>query len=133
MVEQIKKYKISVYGESYTVISDEPEEHILKSANLVDCCMKEICQSRPQTQVSRIAVLVAMQMASKMLESVKKLDYQKKEFDKLIQKIDQIDQFSQFAKLEPVPAQVNSINPVNNINQVSNSANIVGLETLKNF
>jgi cell division protein ZapA (FtsZ GTPase activity inhibitor) len=68
----LKKCKISVFGESYTLVSDEPEEHIIVAAQSVDDLMRSIAEKSGISDTKRIAVLAALQLASniKGLEAV---------------------------------------------------------------
>lgn len=68
--ETVKKYKISIGGESYFLVSDEPEDRVRAVAKLVDNHMQIIAQSGHSDDPKRVAVLVAMQCASKMLASM---------------------------------------------------------------
>ncbi len=63
----VKKFKITIGGESYFLVSDEPEERVLMVARLVDSQMRTIGQLGHSDDPKRVAVLVAMQCASKML------------------------------------------------------------------
>lgn len=65
----MRKYKITIGGESYFLVSDEPEERVLAVANLVDMSMKTIMQQGHSDDPKRVAVLVALQCASRMLAS----------------------------------------------------------------
>lgn len=64
---QVKKYKITIAGESYFLVSDEPEERVRGVARFVDNQMKAIAQMGHSDDLKRVAVLVAMQCASKMV------------------------------------------------------------------
>jgi cell division protein ZapA (FtsZ GTPase activity inhibitor) len=65
-------YKLSIFGEHYCVISDESPEAVHKAALLVNGIMKEIASKAAHVEEKRIAILTALQMASKIisLESV---------------------------------------------------------------
>lgn len=86
--DKVKKYKISIFGESYFLVSDESEEHLMSSAQLVDSCMKEIAQKSQITESKRIAVLVALQLASKVLASKNGIDKVEQKSDQLIKLVD---------------------------------------------
>ena len=62
-----KSYKVHIFEEHYTLLSDEPEELVLNAAEMVNCFMKEIsCQSAIVDQ-KKIAVLAALRIANQLL------------------------------------------------------------------
>jgi len=67
MNNTIKQYTIEIFGDQYTLRSDESETHIMKSAELVDTYMKEIADKAATKNNERIAVLVAVRLASMLL------------------------------------------------------------------
>lgn len=67
MSTDVKKYKVTIAGESYFLVSDEPEEHIRYVAEYVDSQMKRIAQAGYSDDPQRLAVLVALQNTSKMM------------------------------------------------------------------
>lgn len=71
----VRKYKITIGGESYFLVSDEPEERVHAVARLVDQQMKAIAEAGHSDDPKRVAVLVALQCASKMLASAELLEH----------------------------------------------------------
>lgn len=67
MTKELKKYKVTIAGESYFLVSDEPEEHIKHVAESVDDQMRHIAKSGHSDDPQRLAVLVALQSTSKMM------------------------------------------------------------------
>lgn len=57
-----KKNKITVdiYGQQYTIVGTEPSSHIRLVASLVDDRMREISDKNPSLDVSKLAVLTAV-------------------------------------------------------------------------
>jgi cell division protein ZapA (FtsZ GTPase activity inhibitor) len=90
MSSAIKKYKLSIFGEAYTLISDEPEEVLTSCAMEVDALMRDISQKSQSIDAKRIAVLAALQMAThaKCLED--SLEYQAQWQIALNEEIDQL-------------------------------------------
>jgi cell division protein ZapA (FtsZ GTPase activity inhibitor) len=84
----VKKYKVSLFGEAYTLISDEPEEHITASVHHVDELMRSITQSLQVTDSKKAAVLAALQLASRLLELEHRYHQKQYEHEKLIDLID---------------------------------------------
>ena len=54
---------VTILGSSYTVISDESPESVLKAASLVDSMMCEIAQKNPSLSLHVVAMLVALQIS----------------------------------------------------------------------
>jgi cell division protein ZapA (FtsZ GTPase activity inhibitor) len=66
MMQDQESYKVSIFGEQYTVRTDESPELIAQAATFVDSTMKEIaCASKFDTK--SIAVLTALRIAHKMI------------------------------------------------------------------
>ena len=57
-----KKNKITVdiYGQQYTIVGKESPSHMRTVASMVDDKMREISQKNPNLDVSRLAVLTAV-------------------------------------------------------------------------
>lgn len=87
MAKELKKYKVTIAGESYFLVSDEPEEHIKYVADSVDEQMRSIAQSGYSDDPQRLAVLVALQSTSKMMASVDQVSQYQKHTEKMIEHI----------------------------------------------
>ena len=90
MNEKKTNLKIHIFGDEYSLLSDESHEHIKQAALLVDDCMQDIVQKSSISSEKKIAVLGALRLASKMmhLESLIQ-EHAKKEQD-LIHGIDRV-------------------------------------------
>lgn len=66
MSTQARKYKVTIFGESYTLVSDEPEQHVVESARNVDSLMSAISRDSGIVDVKKLAVLVSLQLASEL-------------------------------------------------------------------
>lgn len=69
-----KNYKVSIFGETYSLVSDEAESHLVQSAQLLDSLMHQIGQHIPAMQshnarAKQCAVLSALQIASTLLRT----------------------------------------------------------------
>lgn len=64
-----KKYKVTIFGDSYGLVTDEAEEHIVQAASLVDAHMTEIASRIESVDGKKLAVLAALQIASKLRQS----------------------------------------------------------------
>jgi cell division protein ZapA (FtsZ GTPase activity inhibitor) len=67
MNTEAKKYTLTILGQAYTVITDEPELLVVNAARLLDSLMKEIAQKAKNIDGQKVAVLAALQCASKLL------------------------------------------------------------------
>lgn len=67
-------YKLLIFGDHYSIVSDDNPERITQASSRVDNLMKEIAAKAPQIDEKKIAVLVALQMASKALELEEQLE-----------------------------------------------------------
>lgn len=78
MSAEIKKYKARIFGELYSIVSDEPEAVVAEVVNKVDSYMKEIASKTSMTVDSkRIAVLAALKATQELLilQRQQDLDY----------------------------------------------------------
>jgi cell division protein ZapA (FtsZ GTPase activity inhibitor) len=83
MISQPKKYKISILGESYSIVTDETEEHIVRAASLVDTYMQEIAQKLGSGDIKKLAVLAGLQSSSKLLHSEIMLAQERERYSRL--------------------------------------------------
>ena len=65
MIQDVKKYQISIFNESYTIVSDEAEHTISRAVSMVDSLMNEAKKSG-SVDSKKIAVLTALQLAVKL-------------------------------------------------------------------
>lgn len=63
-IHEAKKIEVLLYGESYSVISDEPEAKVLEIAKQVDELMRLIARRTGLSDVKKIAVLAALKLAT---------------------------------------------------------------------
>ena len=88
MISAIKKYKVSIFGKSYSLVSDEAEEHIVASAQLVNVLMREISNSKQLADTTDVAVLVALQLAGELKKLEASMEQENQKQSKLIDLID---------------------------------------------
>ncbi|MBA2306927.1 cell division protein ZapA [Candidatus Dependentiae bacterium] len=60
----LKRYKVTIAGESYFLVSDEPEERLKAVAQLIDTKIQTLTRVSHNDDSKRIATLVALQYAS---------------------------------------------------------------------
>lgn len=66
MTREAKKYKVTIFGETFVFVSDEPEERLSRSTALIDALMNKISHQSGVADAKKIAVLAALQLASTM-------------------------------------------------------------------
>ena len=67
IMNEKKIYKVQIFEELYTLLSDDPESFVLKAAELVDLIMKDVsCQSMI-SDPKKVAILSALRIADKLL------------------------------------------------------------------
>lgn len=68
MIEnKARSCKVTIFGESYSLVADESEEHLVLAAKLVDSYMQDIAKKMPHAEEKKYAVLAALRSASKVL------------------------------------------------------------------
>ncbi len=82
-------YKLLIFGDHYSIVSDEPQAHVAQAAAQVDALMKEISLKASQVDEKRIAVLVALQLASKVLALESSIESTHNRHQELIDRIEQ--------------------------------------------
>jgi len=60
---EVKKYSLTVFNDSYVIVSDEPEQRVISAACYVDQLMHEIAAKAPEMPLQKVAVLTAMKIA----------------------------------------------------------------------
>ncbi len=63
-MNESKKYNVTILGEIYSLVSNESEDHVRQSAELVNTLMKDVSKKSTSLDVKKIAVLAALCMAS---------------------------------------------------------------------
>ena len=79
------KIKVTIFGESYTLVTDEPEALVRASAQAVDALMTDMGKRAGSVDARKLAVFAAIQFASKQLALEQKVAATSQD---LIQQID---------------------------------------------
>ena len=79
----MQRYIVSIFGETHTFVSDDREDAVRASAQLVDSLMKELAAKTHITDAKRLAILVAVRLAQQTQEHHTKL------IDLITQKMDE--------------------------------------------
>jgi len=69
MSVSMKSIDVEIFGEHFAVISDEPEDRVIEASMVVDDLMKEYAAKAPHREVRKLALLTALQLASKLVAS----------------------------------------------------------------
>ncbi|MCK5632623.1 cell division protein ZapA [bacterium] len=88
MSKEKKKYTVTIFGEQYTIISDDAPDHVMHVAALVDSSMQAIAQNSNLSD-KKIAVLTALQFAGKLLSLESATKEEKIKYEALVSHIDQ--------------------------------------------
>ena len=65
------KVKVNIYGQTYNIRGDAPEEYILELAGYVNKKMEEVSNNVSNTNSLQIAILVALNIADEYFQSRK--------------------------------------------------------------
>ena len=84
-----KSCKVTILGNEYSLVSNEPEEHVINSADVVDSIMKEIVNGSKITDGRHVATLAALRLASQVLMLEKEIQKRQKNEQFLIDYLDQ--------------------------------------------
>ena len=69
MTNEKKRYKVTIFGQDYTLISSDPEEQVREAARLVDETMREIAGKSVSIDQQKIATLAALHMATSVVQA----------------------------------------------------------------
>ena len=92
-MNEAKTYKVRIFDEDYSLLSDESKEHLIQSAALVDSCMREISQGASISDIKKVAVLAALRMASQVIRLEGTVNSYSRKETNLVAEIDSV--FSQ--------------------------------------
>jgi len=83
-----RKYSVEIFNQTYTLVSDEPEEHLVRVGAYVDGVMRDIARQAAMSDMQRVAVLASLQMASKLIRLEQEHDKRAREGEELMARID---------------------------------------------
>lgn len=67
MVEK-KRYLVHIYEKEYAILSDDSQEHVLEAAQCVNELMSSIMNKSALAEFEKVAILVALRLASDALK-----------------------------------------------------------------
>lgn len=88
MSTEIKKYEITILGESYTLVSDQGERNVQLAACKVNESIQEIMQKAPHLEQKKIIVLTALKIASMLTATEQSLEDMKDKSQTLLDRLD---------------------------------------------
>jgi len=83
-INEAKRIEVLLYGESYSVLSDESEARVLEIAKQVDELMRLIARRTGLSDVKKIAVLTALKLATSQHKLEEEAANYKKSCEQLI-------------------------------------------------
>ena len=87
---EIKKYKARIFGELYSITSDENEKFVASVVNTVDNYMKEISlKSSAALDSKHVAVLAALRVTQELLELQGQIEKDKCHLEKIMMLLDE--------------------------------------------
>ena len=87
-MNQAKNVKVSIFGERYSFVSDEPEARVIEAAQRIDTLIREITGKAAHSDLKKVAVLIAVQAMSKQLALEATLETKDAELKQLIEMVD---------------------------------------------
>jgi len=81
------RVKVSICDTSYSLVGDEDESHVFRTASYVDAAMRAILEAGV-TEREKAAVLVALQLASRLLKEEESELQKTAETQRLVEKLD---------------------------------------------
>lgn len=73
MISSVQKFKVTLFGEPLTLVSDESEQDLIASVRLVDDLMKDLATRSGSIDTKQLALLAAVQLAHQKLQDQSKL------------------------------------------------------------
>lgn len=74
---------VSIFGQDYTIVGDEEPSHVIEVAKRVDSMMREIRKHNPYLDMTKLAVLTAINVANDHIKLEKRLqELERKEQDR---------------------------------------------------
>ena len=91
MDSELKKYRARIFGDTYSIVSDEKEALILEAVKVVDSIMREIADASQAVDPKKIAVLTALKIAAKSLNYEAVIEHEKRLSSRIMNVLDMQD------------------------------------------
>ena len=90
MSKKTNSYQVDIFGDQYSLASDESAEKVEQVAQLVDSLMKEISTKASLQDKKILAVLAALKVASSLLDLQEKQNLAHKKYDELVGRLEEL-------------------------------------------
>lgn len=90
MTNEKKRYKVTIFGQEYALVSSESEELVQAASRLVDDAMQEIAGKSASIDHNKVAVLAALRIASHLMQIKQDSEHQMKRQEALVASIDEL-------------------------------------------
>lgn len=87
----MKKYKAHIFGETFSLVSDEPEQLVFEAVELVDNSMKEVSSRNALLDARKAAVLSALKIALKLKSLEQMLEEERSQSSRILNVLDTQD------------------------------------------
>ena len=91
MDSELKKYRARIFGDTYSIVSDEKEMLILEAVKVVDGMMREIADASQVVDPKKIAVLTALKIATRSLHFEAAIEQEKRLSSRIMNVLDMQD------------------------------------------
>ncbi|HQR38485.1 MAG TPA: cell division protein ZapA [Blastocatellia bacterium] len=89
-----RSVRVDIYGQSYTIRTEDSGDHILALADIVDQRMKEIARGTSTVDSLKVAILAALHIAEELHQSRQQLaDYDRNLADRSTRCANELDRF----------------------------------------
>jgi cell division protein ZapA (FtsZ GTPase activity inhibitor) len=89
MNPSIRRVKVALFGETYTLLSDEPEGRITEAVRLVDSLMRDFSARSSGVESRKLALLVALTTAIELRKTESFLSESRECTLRLVRRIDE--------------------------------------------
>jgi cell division protein ZapA (FtsZ GTPase activity inhibitor) len=87
-MENKRNHTVTIFGDQYNLVTDEPESYIYHAAQEVDRSMRSIAEKSTRADIKKVAVLVALQAMCKLVALENAQKDEKLQCKELINSID---------------------------------------------
>lgn len=81
--QQRTRVEVDIYGQTYKMVGTESSSHMRQVASVVDDRMREISTKNPHLDITKIAVLTAVNSANDYIKVKEQVEQLEKELNKL--------------------------------------------------
>jgi cell division protein ZapA (FtsZ GTPase activity inhibitor) len=97
MTDRIKRYTVRLFGESYVIISDEPEVDVLQAVDRFNDYMQVLVAESGIQDAKKIALLTGLQLSQELLALQRRYDAMENYNKRVASLVDMIDSVVDFS------------------------------------